>query len=101
MPQPSPAGPSPAGSRVQQLALQLEPRGILYVKLTLVEQWDMPNAREPRVFGVELRQLVERENAVLKVPLLIQKCVARIERCGLKVRGDPFPLCWDGWSTGA
>ncbi|KYO40772.1 rho GTPase-activating protein SYDE1 [Alligator mississippiensis] len=80
------------GSRVQQLALQLEPRGILYVKLTLVEQWDMPNAREPRVFGVELRQLVERENAVLKVPLLIQKCVARIERCGLKVVGL-YRLC--------
>ncbi|KAK2514093.1 hypothetical protein Q9966_015911, partial [Columba livia] len=97
--------------RTQQLAVRLQPRGILYTKLTLVRQNPQPGApqppfgaetpsfgseppnfgseprvfgSEPRVFGVELRRLVERENSPTKVPLLIQKCVAEIERRGLK-----------------
>uniref|UniRef100_A0A8D0L1U5 Synapse defective Rho GTPase homolog 1 n=1 Tax=Sphenodon punctatus TaxID=8508 RepID=A0A8D0L1U5_SPHPU len=78
---------------VQKLAVQLEPRGLLYTKLTLVEQWDPPRSvQEPRVFGVALRQLVEREAVPTKVPLLIQKCVAQIERRGLKVVGL-YRLC--------
>ncbi|XP_009697988.1 PREDICTED: rho GTPase-activating protein SYDE1-like, partial [Cariama cristata] len=48
--------------------------------------------REPRVFGVELGQLVEREKTATKVPLLIQKCVAEIEKRGLKVVGL-YRLC--------
>ncbi|XP_074835616.1 rho GTPase-activating protein SYDE1 isoform X2 [Carettochelys insculpta] len=83
------------GYRAQQLAVRLEPRGLLYCKLTLVEQWDMPSSsgdREPRVFGVELCHLVERENTVIKVPLLIQKCVSQIEKRGLKVVGL-YRLC--------
>ncbi|XP_072216918.1 rho GTPase-activating protein SYDE1 [Excalfactoria chinensis] len=78
------------GSRAQQLAVQLQPRGVLYSKLTLVEQWEGPG--EPRVFGVELGQLVEREKTATKVPLLIQKCVAEIEKRGLKVVGL-YRLC--------
>ncbi|KAM6394800.1 rho GTPase-activating protein SYDE1 [Rhynochetos jubatus] len=80
------------GCRAQQLAVRLQPRGILYSKFTLVEQWDNPGEREPRVFGVELGQLVEREKAATKVPLLIQKCVAEIEKRGLKVVGL-YRLC--------
>ncbi|XP_029440091.1 rho GTPase-activating protein SYDE1 isoform X2 [Rhinatrema bivittatum] len=88
------------GSRCQQLAVKLEPRGLLYAKLTLVEQWEAPPAaavagsirQEPRVFGVELRQLVEREDAAVRVPLLIQKCVSEIEKRGLKVVGL-YRLC--------
>lgn len=76
------------GCRAQQLAVRLQPRGVLYSKFTLVEQWENPSEREPRVFGVELGQLVEREKTATKVPLLIQKCVAEIEKRGLKVRGD-------------
>ncbi|XP_035754331.1 rho GTPase-activating protein SYDE1, partial [Egretta garzetta] len=76
------------GCRAQQLAVRLQPRGVLYSKFTLVEQWDNPGEREPRVFGVELGQLVEREKTATKVPLLIQKCVAEIEKRGLKVSGD-------------
>lgn len=68
--------------------MRLQPRGVLYSKFTLVEQWDNPGEREPRVFGVELGQLVEREKTATKVPLLIQKCVAEIEKRGLKVSGD-------------
>uniref|UniRef100_A0A663N752 Rho GTPase-activating protein SYDE1 n=1 Tax=Athene cunicularia TaxID=194338 RepID=A0A663N752_ATHCN len=78
--------------RAQQLAVRLQPRGVLYSKFTLVEQWDSPGEREPRVFGVELGQLVEREKTVTKVPLLIQKCVAEIEKRGLKVVGL-YRLC--------
>ncbi|NXU30363.1 SYDE2 protein, partial [Thalassarche chlororhynchos] len=80
------------GCRAQQLAVRLQPRGILYSKFTLVEQWDSPGEREPRVFGVELGQLVEREKTATKVPLLIQKCVAEIEKRGLKVVGL-YRLC--------
>ncbi|XP_039370442.1 rho GTPase-activating protein SYDE1 isoform X2 [Mauremys reevesii] len=83
------------GCRAQQLAVRLEPRGLLYCKLMLVEQWDMPSSpsdREPRVFGVELRHLVERENTATKVPLLIQKCVSQIEKRGLKIVGL-YRLC--------
>nr|XP_020647336.1 rho GTPase-activating protein SYDE1 isoform X2 [Pogona vitticeps] len=81
------------GGRTQQLAMQLEPQGILYLKLTLVDQWDPVNReQEPQVFGVNLSQLVERENAAIKVPLLIQKCVAQIEKRGLKVVGL-YRLC--------
>ncbi|XP_075594234.1 rho GTPase-activating protein SYDE1 isoform X1 [Balearica regulorum gibbericeps] len=80
------------GCRAQQLAVRLQPRGVLYSKFTLVEQWESPGEREPRVFGVELGQLVEREKTTTKVPLLIQKCVAEIEKRGLKVVGL-YRLC--------
>ncbi|XP_069737590.1 rho GTPase-activating protein SYDE1 isoform X2 [Phaenicophaeus curvirostris] len=80
------------GCRAQQLAVRLQPRGVLYSKFSLVEQWDGPGEREPRVFGVELGQLVERERTATKVPLLIQKCVAEIEKRGLKVVGL-YRLC--------
>ncbi|XP_075302125.1 rho GTPase-activating protein SYDE1 isoform X2 [Opisthocomus hoazin] len=80
------------GCRAQQLAVRLQPRGVLYSKFTLVEQWENPGEREPRVFGVELGQLVEREKTATKVPLLIQKCVAEIEKRGLKVVGL-YRLC--------
>lgn len=84
------------GCRAQQLAVRLQPRGILYSKFTLVEQWDSPGDREPRVFGVELGQLVEREKTATKVPLLIQKCVAEIEKRGLKVSGDLWLMAVGG-----
>uniref|UniRef100_A0A493TJ12 Rho GTPase-activating protein SYDE1 n=1 Tax=Anas platyrhynchos platyrhynchos TaxID=8840 RepID=A0A493TJ12_ANAPP len=80
------------GCRAQQLAVRLQPRGVLFSKFTLVEQWDGPGECEPRVFGVELGQLVERENSATKVPLLIQKCVSEIEKRGLKVVGL-YRLC--------
>lgn len=70
--------------------MKLDPRGLLYVKLTLLEQWEpappRPSDLQPAsVFGVELRHLVEKEGSALKVPLLIQKSVAEIEKRGLKV----------------
>ncbi|XP_016304205.1 rho GTPase-activating protein SYDE1-like [Sinocyclocheilus anshuiensis] len=84
-------------SRSQQLCVRLEPRGLLYVKLTLLEQFVTPFPRlsdlpPPKVFGMELRHLVEKEASALKVPLIIQKCVSEIERRGLKVVGL-YRLC--------
>ncbi|XP_043911426.1 rho GTPase-activating protein SYDE1-like [Protopterus annectens] len=81
--------------QTHHLAVKLEPRGRLYVKLSLVEQWEASaytSEQKPQVFGVKLHHLVERENSVLKVPLLIQKCVAEIEERGLKVVGL-YRLC--------
>ncbi|XP_077086933.1 rho GTPase-activating protein SYDE1 [Siphateles boraxobius] len=84
-------------SRSQQLCVRLEPRGLLYVKLTLLEQFVTPSPRlsdlpPPTVFGVELRPLVEKEASALRVPLIIQKCVSEIQRRGLRVVGL-YRLC--------
>ncbi|XP_062454333.1 rho GTPase-activating protein SYDE1 [Rhea pennata] len=75
-----------AGAQARRLALRLRPGGVLFCKVTLAER-RAGGEREPRVFGVELRRLVEREQAAAKVPLLMQKCLAEIEKRGLKVGG--------------
>ncbi|XP_051897810.1 rho GTPase-activating protein SYDE1-like [Pristis pectinata] len=85
------------GARTHQLAMQLEPRGVLYLKVSLVEVWEVPACcadehREPRVFKVELSELVGREHSGVNVPLLIQKCVSEIEKRGLKAVGL-YRLC--------
>ncbi|XP_017294690.1 rho GTPase-activating protein SYDE1 isoform X2 [Kryptolebias marmoratus] len=84
------------GSRTQQLCVKLEPRGLLYVKLTLQEKWDTQHGEDAstsaNVFGVELHHLVEKEGSASAVPLLIQKSVAEIEQRGLKVVGL-YRLC--------
>ncbi|XP_048395997.2 rho GTPase-activating protein SYDE2 [Stegostoma tigrinum] len=84
-------------SKMHQLAVKLEPRGLIYVKLTLMEQWenslDSPDGeREPVMFGVEARKIVEKENMGLKVPLLMQKCIMEIEKRGCQVVGL-YRLC--------
>lgn len=78
-------------TRTHQLAVKLEPRGLIYVKLSLMEQWqnslDGPDGdREPQVFGVDAWRVVERENTGLMVPLLISKCITEIEKRGCQVR---------------
>ncbi|XP_001366670.1 rho GTPase-activating protein SYDE1 isoform X1 [Monodelphis domestica] len=80
------------GCRAQQLAVRLEPQGLLYAKLTLWEQQEAPGSQEPRVFGLPLPLLVEREQAPGHVPLIIQKCIGQIERRGLRVVGL-YRLC--------
>nr|XP_008538030.1 PREDICTED: rho GTPase-activating protein SYDE1 [Equus przewalskii] len=72
------------GCQAQQLAVRLEPQGLLYAKLTLSEQQEAPGTAEPRVFGLPLPLLVEREQPPGQVPLIIQKCVGQIERRGLR-----------------
>ncbi|XP_056305928.1 rho GTPase-activating protein SYDE2 isoform X2 [Danio aesculapii] len=82
-------------SKTHQLAVRLEPRGMIYVKLSLMEQrqnsldGDHP---QMQVFGVEARRVVEREASGLMVPLLIEKCISEIERRGCQVVGL-YRLC--------
>ncbi|KAG8437222.1 hypothetical protein GDO86_008066 [Hymenochirus boettgeri] len=84
-------------TKTHQLAVKLEPRGLIYVKVNLMEQWenslDRPGIdREPVVFGVEARKLVEKENCGLMVPLLMDKCIVEIEKRGCQVVGL-YRLC--------
>uniref|UniRef100_W5K9S3 Synapse defective Rho GTPase homolog 2 n=1 Tax=Astyanax mexicanus TaxID=7994 RepID=W5K9S3_ASTMX len=86
-------------TRTHQLAVRLEPRGIIYVKLGLMEQWknslrgpDSEREGEANVFGVEAARVVEREGAGLMVPLIIEKCITEIERRGCQVVGL-YRLC--------
>lgn len=74
--------------KTHQLAVRLEPRGMIYVKLSLMEQRlnSLDGDDEPQVFGVDARRVVEREASGLTVPLLIEKCIAEIERRGCQVR---------------
>lgn len=78
-------------TRTHQLAVKLEPRGLIYVKLNLMEQWQNSldggpdRDREPQVFGVEVWRVVERENTGLVVPLIISKCINEIEKRGCQV----------------
>lgn len=77
--------------RCHQLAVKLEPRGLIYVKLSLMEQWQNSldggpdRDREAQVFGVEAWRVVERENTGWMVPLLISKCINEIEKRGCQV----------------
>ncbi|XP_016418011.1 rho GTPase-activating protein SYDE2-like isoform X1 [Sinocyclocheilus rhinocerous] len=84
-------------SKTHQLAVRLEPRGMIYVKLSLMEQrqnsLDGPEGdHEMQVFGLEARRVVEREASGLMVPLLIEKCISEIERRGCQVVGL-YRLC--------
>ncbi|XP_019386715.1 PREDICTED: rho GTPase-activating protein SYDE2 [Crocodylus porosus] len=84
-------------TRTHQLAVKLEPRGLIYVKLTLIEQWEnsldgLDADREPVIFGVDARKVVEKENVGLMVPLLMQKCIVEIEKRGCQVVGL-YRLC--------
>ncbi|KAG7274489.1 hypothetical protein CRUP_001454, partial [Coryphaenoides rupestris] len=75
--------------RSQQLCVKLDPRGLLYVKLSLQEHWSVPSTAPQeggeRVFGVELHHLVDREKTAAPIPLVIQKTVTEIERRGIQV----------------
>ncbi|XP_034002320.1 rho GTPase-activating protein SYDE2 isoform X2 [Trematomus bernacchii] len=85
-------------TRSHQLAVKLEPRGLIYVKLNLMDQWKNsldggPHGdREPQMFGVEAWRVVERENTGLMVPLLISMCINEIEKRGCQVVGL-YRLC--------
>ncbi|NXU85436.1 SYDE2 protein, partial [Xiphorhynchus elegans] len=84
-------------TKTHQLAVKLEPRGLIYVKLSLMEQWEnsldgLDTDREPVMFGVDARKVVEKENTGLMVPLLLQKCILEIEKRGCQVVGL-YRLC--------
>ncbi|NXH78996.1 SYDE2 protein, partial [Hydrobates tethys] len=84
-------------TKTHQLAVKLEPRGLIYVKLSLMEQWEnsldgLDADREPVMFGIDARKVVEKENVGLMVPLLMQKCILEIEKRGCQVVGL-YRLC--------
>uniref|UniRef100_A0A8C8RBS7 Synapse defective Rho GTPase homolog 2 n=1 Tax=Pelusios castaneus TaxID=367368 RepID=A0A8C8RBS7_9SAUR len=84
-------------TKTHQLAVKLEPRGLIYVKLILMDQWEnfldgLVADREPVIFGVDARKVVEKENVGLMVPLLMQKCIMEIEKRGCQVVGL-YRLC--------
>ncbi|XP_063113535.1 rho GTPase-activating protein SYDE2 isoform X3 [Cavia porcellus] len=84
-------------TKTHQLAVKLEPRGLIYVKVTLMEQWEnslhgLDKNRDSVLFGVDIQKVVERENVGLMVPLLIQKCIMEIENRGCQVVGL-YRLC--------
>lgn len=84
-------------TKTHQLAVKLEPRGLIYVKVTLMEQWEnslhgLDKNREAVMFGVDIQKVVEKENVGLMVPLLIQKCIMEIEKRGCQVVGL-YRLC--------
>lgn len=81
---------TPNVGRSHRLAVRLEPRGVIYVKLglterrhSLIEGNEVEKERE--VFGVDTARVVEREATGLMVPLVIEKCIAEIERRGCQV----------------
>ncbi|XP_056388489.1 rho GTPase-activating protein SYDE2 [Hyla sarda] len=84
-------------TKTHQLAVKLEPRGLIYVKLSLMVQWEnsadrLGVDREPIIFGVDARYVVEKENSGLMVPLLMDKCIMEIEKRGCQVVGL-YRLC--------
>ncbi|KAL1772561.1 rho GTPase-activating protein SYDE2 [Sigmodon hispidus] len=84
-------------TKTHQLAVKLEPRGLIYVKVTLMEQWEnslhgLDKNRESVMFGVDIQKVVEKENVGSMVPLLIQKCIVEIEKRGCQVVGL-YRLC--------
>ncbi|KAM6168305.1 rho GTPase-activating protein SYDE2 [Erethizon dorsatum] len=84
-------------TKTHQLAVKLEPRGLIYVKVTLMEQWEnslhgLDKNQDSVIFGVDIQKVVERENVGLMVPLLIQKCIMEIENRGCQVVGL-YRLC--------
>jgi len=85
-------------SPLHQVALKVEPRGTLYLKLRYTEQRTAfrrvlaTRKSPPPLFGVDLETVVTRENSGMGVPFLVQKCVEEVERRGMDIVGL-YRLC--------
>ena len=99
-------------SQMHQVALKVEPRGTLYLKLRYTE----PRAafrrlmstasrvllpgQHPPLFGADLESVVQRESGHCAgvasggggVPIIVQKCVEEVERRGMDIVGL-YRLC--------
>ncbi|KAI1280543.1 Rho GTPase-activating protein [Halotydeus destructor] len=83
---------------VHSLALKMEPRGTLYIKMRYKE----PNSTFQRtpsatplpttLFGVDVESVVNRERSGSNVPLLIKRSIEEIEKRGLELVGI-YRLC--------
>ncbi|KAJ0179749.1 hypothetical protein K1T71_004340 [Dendrolimus kikuchii] len=91
-----------ARSPQHQLAIKMEPRGTLYVRVKHTEPHELfrrkpapPGISPPPIFGTELETVVARELRVPHappVPLIVRRCVEEIERRGLDIIGL-YRLC--------
>lgn len=83
-------------SPLHQLALKIEPRGTLYLKLRYTPPRQAflrtPGVRKNALFGVDLDTVSNRESGGGTVPLIIARCVAEVERRGLDIIGL-YRLC--------
>ncbi|KAK9722428.1 RhoGAP domain [Popillia japonica] len=98
---------------LHQLALKIEPRGTLYLRLkhtdsqSLYKRRPLTNLTTTPVFGVDLDTVVNRElktggvpggvatglvSAGQQIPIIIKRCVEEIERRGLDIIGL-YRLC--------
>ena len=83
-------------SRKKNIALKMEPKGLLYLTLLYKEPklilQRSPLHRKEGLFGVDLDTVIKREGTRLHVPLLVVKCVTEVERRGADVVGI-YRLC--------
>ncbi|KAG7177975.1 Rho GTPase-activating protein 100F-like 2 [Homarus americanus] len=83
-------------SPLHQLALKIEPRGTLYLKLRYTPPRQAflrtPGVRKNALFGLDLDSVSNRESGGGTVPLIIARCVAEVERRGLDIIGL-YRLC--------
>ncbi|XP_022241336.1 rho GTPase-activating protein 100F-like isoform X1 [Limulus polyphemus] len=83
-------------SPVHSLALKLEPRGTLYLKIHYKDPRQsfqrLPAPSSSGVFGVDLETVVARENTGFGIPLVVKKCLDEIEKRGLDSVGI-YRLC--------
>lgn len=83
-------------SPVHSLALKLEPRGTLYLKMRYKGPAQcfqrLPAPTTDGVFGVDLETVLVREDSGYGVPLLIKRCTEEVERRGLDIVGI-YRLC--------
>lgn len=85
-----------------QLALKLEPRGTIYLKLRYTNHlkafqrnpapMSKLTSRRPALFGIDIDATVSRENSGFNVPIVIKRCIDEIERRGLDIIGL-YRLC--------
>ncbi len=81
-------------SAFHHLAIKVEPRGTLYVKLkhTPPQEAFRRELRKVGLFGADVGSVVMREDSGLNVPLIVQRCIEEIERRGLDIIGL-YRLC--------
>jgi len=84
------------GGPHQQLALRLDPTGVLYVELEYLDVSYVyrrsPAPLSTGRFGVTLESLVLRERAPGNVPVVVRRCAEEVERRGLECVGI-YRLC--------
>ena len=84
------------GGPHQQLALRLDPTGVLYVELEYLDVSYVyrrsPAPLSTGKFGVALESLVLRERAPGNVPVVVRRCAEEVERRGLECVGI-YRLC--------